>query len=114
MSIDVILTNVYAEKALEPRREEMKCRFLRVRRAWDVVAGVRTLLERAGSTNVLPITARSMTTVANMAVFNTCQRTGNVTRTVSGVRNVVSSEGSTSDSLFLCHEVKSLSENASK
>ena len=114
ISIEVRLTNVYAENAFEPSREETKCMLLRMRRVWEAVTGACCGEARMGSMSVFPMIARSMTTVANMAVFRTCQRTGNVTRRVSGVRKASSSEGSISDNLFLCHLSNRVPVNLSK
>ena len=101
MSIEVRLTKVWADKTFEPSLEEMKWIFLRMRSVCEAVTGACSGEARMGSMSVRPMTARRMTTVENIAVFNTCQRTGKVIRRVSGVRKISSSEGSISDSLFL-------------
>lgn len=112
MSMDVRLTKVYAEKALEPIRDEMKWMFRRAVRAFEAMPGASSFDDRYGVVSVFAIIERRISTVANMAVFRTCQSNGNVTRSVSGVRNVASSEGSISDNLFRCHAVSNLPEKA--
>ena len=113
MSIDVRLTNVYAEKALDPWREEMKCIRRRIISDLDAVTAA-SVPPNARSINVLRMTADNTTTVANIAVFKTCQSAGKVTFRVSGVRKASSSEGSISDNLLCCHKAKILSAKENK